>query len=98
MPEPSTLLDMELVPFRFEITDERLAGADRRAMRRANDFVNRFMEVDGAYMDSTPDYPRNSTTVQGKAPQPVVTVLQAIAMGHDIGAVLDMLDPPDIGS
>ena len=82
----------ELVPFRFEITDERLLAPDYRTMQRAKRFVDALLDTEGAEMWSQPDFPKNLTVVGGKAPQPVLTVLQAIAMGHDLDAVLDLLE------
>lgn len=81
----------ELVPFRFEITDDRLVATDYQAMRRAQEVVDHDLTTVGAYLTTTPDPLRFVTIAEGEAPQRVVTILQAIAMGHDLAPVLDLL-------
>jgi hypothetical protein len=82
----------ELVRFRFEITHERLVAVPLATMHRAEAFIKTQLEHGGEIVTDY-DWSRLSTVASGEAARPVATVLQALAMGHDIDAVLDMLTP-----
>lgn len=96
----------ELVRFRFEVPEERIAGTSRRTMRRLEELVSEALggpiaggalpysgavAPDGASIFRSEDW-RRAVIVSGRLPQPAVTALQALAMGHDVDAVLDLLE------
>lgn len=81
--------DEELVPFRFEVTSERIVGTPLETYRRLQRFVT--SGKDG-FIVFRNDHMRDLVIASGELPQPNVTALQALAMGHDVDAVLDMLE------
>lgn len=96
----------ELVPFRFEVPEENLARASRRSMRRIDALVSEALGAplggsvlvhgaiapDGASIMRVADWRSLTVVYTGRLPQPAVTALQALAMGHDVDAVLDLLE------
>jgi len=84
--------DGDLVSFRFEVTARRLVEITDRTYSRLLRFVMEQQPWEqGANLAQHHDYARDMVIVTGELPQPAVTALQALAMGHDLGAVLDLL-------
>lgn len=73
--------------FRFEIPNRNIADLSQEASERLQAFV-----AGGPEVVFWEDYAKDATVVVGKLPQPKVTVMQALAMGHDVDAVLDLLE------
>lgn len=80
----------ELVPFRFEVTEDRIVRTSQRTMRRLEELVG--AAPDGASFSSFRLEDWSKVIVSGRLPQPAVTALQALAMGHDVDGVLDLLE------
>lgn len=103
----------ELVRFRFELTDERIVAVPIKTFRRFQRFVwpsISFFDRDVTYeahdeaagpgrpwIARQHDAPHNLEIITGELAQPQVTAIQALAMGHDLESVLDMLGAPRLG-
>ena len=83
----------DLVRFRFEVPRERIAAIAGPVLDRLRDFVHND-DTPGAYWEWFDDFKRDLTTIKGEMGQSQVTALQALAMGFDVEAVLDMLGAP----
>lgn len=82
-----------LVSFRFEVTAQRMVDVPRETYHRMVRFVVEGEPwEEGAVLHQRHDYQRDVIVMEGELPQPCVTALQALAMGHDLDAVLDLLE------
>lgn len=81
----------DLAPFRFEVTDDRLVATDYWTMKRAQAIVDRMIAESGGTLTVTADPIRYVTIASGEAPREVISVIAAIAQGHDLEAVLDLI-------
>lgn len=86
------MTDDAFMPFYFEVPANRIRKLDDDTFARLAAWFGRLSEeTPGGYCSTSQPQSRNVLVYEGRLPARYVTVLQALAMGHDVNAVMDLL-------